>query len=80
MCVYAMSGWIIMLCNMVDSLFFSEALIQCLVVPSIVLCCSKSLDSFPGIWRTSFPGSSRGGSRAWYTLLTHAQEFMEKRQ
>ena len=28
----------------------------------------------------SFPGSSGGESRAWYTLFTHAQEFMETQQ
>ena len=28
----------------------------------------------------SFPGSSGGESRAWYTLFAHAREFMEEGQ
>ena len=27
-----------------------------------------------------FPGSSGGGSRAWYTLFAHVREFMEQGQ
>ena len=29
-------------------------------------------------WVASFPGSSGGESRAWYTLFAHAREFTQQ--
>ena len=49
-------------------------------VPHVINSLKERLGHKASLLLASFPGSSGGESRAWYTLFAHAREFTEEGQ